>query len=415
MEYGLIGGKLSHSYSKIIHETAGGYLYELLALPTEQQAREFLEKREFRAVNVTIPYKRLALACCDEVEPRALAIGAVNTVVNRGGRLYGYNTDYAGFAWLAQRHGISFRGKNVLVLGTGGTHHTVSAVCRDGGAAQILSAGRTGSGGSLTYAQAMEHSETEILINATPAGMYPETGVCLVDLKAFPNLQAVLDVVYNPFYTELLLRARELGVPGWCGFEMLVSQAIFAAEKFTDKTFPEEQIADLHRELKRDISNVSLIGMPGCGKSSIGSALANALGKTLIDLDLEIEKAAGMPVPDIFTRQGEAAFRRYEAQAAARFGKENHQVIACGGGIVKTPGNVRQLRQNGPVLWIRRPVEALPMAGRPLSTGRVRLHEMEQERCPLYEAAADAVVENTGTFRQAVDEAFRTFEEKFEG
>ena len=290
MEYGLIGAKLGHSYSKIIHEAVCGYSYELHPLPTEKEAHAFMQAKAFKAINVTIPYKKLVIPYCDEVEPRAAAIGAVNTVVNRDGKLYGYNTDYTGFAYLARCHGVKFAGAVVLVLGTGGTHNTVTAVCQDAGAKQVLTASRTGKDGALTYEEAQQHPEINIIINTTPAGMYPNNGSCLLDLHAFPKLEAVLDCVYNPFRTELLLRAEELGVPAYCGFEMLVAQAVYAAEHFTGQKLPEAVIADTHRKLKRDLSNVAIIGMPGCGKSTIGRALAKTLGKTYVDLDEVIEK-----------------------------------------------------------------------------------------------------------------------------
>ncbi len=330
MEYGLIGAKLGHSYSKIIHEAVCGYSYELHPLPTEEEAHAFMQAKAFKAINVTIPYKKLVIPYCDEVEPRAAAIGAVNTVVNRDGKLYGYNTDYTGFAYLARCHGVKFAGAVVLVLGTGGTHNTVTAVCQDAGAKQVLTASRTGKDGALTYEEAQQHPEINIIINTTPAGMYPNNGSCLLDLHAFPKLEAVLDCVYNPFRTELLLRAEELGVPAYCGFEMLVAQAVYAAEHFTGQKLPEAVIADTHRKLKRDLSNVAIIGMPGCGKSTIGRALAKTLGKTYVDLDEVIEKNTGMPIPDIFAREGEASFRKYESQAVAEISKQTRQVIACG-------------------------------------------------------------------------------------
>ena len=233
--YGLIGGKLGHSYSKIIHEKIADYTYELLPLPTEAEARTFMEKRAFAAINVTIPYKQFVIPYCDVVDPKAQAIGAVNTIVNRDGKLYGYNTDYAGFAYLAGAHGVDFAGKTVLILGTGGTHSTVTAVCRDGGAKEILTASRTGKGDALLYSEAMHRPDVQIIVNTTPCGMFPNVGQCLIDPKAFPALEAVLDVVYNPFRTELLLRAEDCGVTAAGGFEMLVAQAVFAAEHFTGR------------------------------------------------------------------------------------------------------------------------------------------------------------------------------------
>ena len=404
--YGLIGAKLGHSYSKIIHEKIADYTYTLLPLPTEAEARAFFEKREFAAVNVTIPYKQMVIPCCDEVDPRAKAIGAVNTVVNRGGKLYGYNTDYAGFAYLAKAHGVDFAGKTVLVLGTGGTHATVSAVCRDGGAKEILTASRTGKDGALTYEQAAARSDVQIVVNTTPCGMYPQTGQCLLDIAALPHLQAVLDVVYNPFATELVLRAKDRGLAAAGGFEMLVAQAVYAAEYFTGRTLDcETLIPKISRELQKELQNVVLIGMPGCGKSTVGAVLAQKLGKTFVDADAEIERRTGKAIPDIFAQEGEEAFRRYEADVIADLTRQNRQVIACGGGVVKTPQNLHALRQNGPVLWVQRPIEKLATSGRPLSKGGEALRRMEHERLPLYRAAATGTVCNDGALTDTVTAA----------
>ena len=384
--YGLIGSKLGHSYSKIIHEQIADYTYELMPLPTEDEARAFMERRDFAAINVTIPYKQLVIPYCDVVDPKAAAIGAVNTIVNRDGRLYGYNTDYAGFAYLARAHGVDFAGKTVLILGTGGTHSTVTAVCKDGGAAEILTASRTGKGDALTYEEAMRRKDVQVIVNTTPCGMYPNVGQCLIDPAAFPALEAVLDVVYNPFRTELLLRAEGHHIPAASGFEMLVAQAVFAAEHFTGKALDADTlIPAVSRQLRHELANISIIGMPGCGKSTIGAALAKKLGKTFIDLDAEIERRTGHNIPDIFAQEGEAAFRRYEAETLADVAKQNRQIIACGGGIIKTPANVRALRQNGPVLWVRRPTEKLATGGRPLSKGGAALKQLEEERTPLYD------------------------------
>ena len=404
--YGLIGARLGHSYSKIIHEKIADYTYTLLPLPTEAEARAFFEKREFAAVNVTIPYKQMVIPCCDEVDPRAKTIGAVNTVVNRGGKLYGYNTDYAGFAYLAKAHGVDFAGKTVLVLGTGGTHATVSAVCRDGGAKEILTASRTGKDGALTYEQAAARSDVQIVVNTTPCGMYPQTGQCLLDIAALPQLQAVLDVVYNPFSTELVLRAKDKGLVAAGGFEMLVAQAVYAAEYFTGRALDcETLIPKISRELQKELQNVVLIGMPGCGKSTVGAALAQKLGKTFVDADAEIERRTGKAIPDIFAQEGEEAFRRYEADVIADLTRQNRQVIACGGGVVKTPQNLHALRQNGPVLWVQRPIEKLATAGRPLSKGGEALRRMEHERLPLYRAAATGTVCNDGALTDTVTAA----------
>ena len=409
--YGLIGAKLGHSYSKIIHEQLAGYQYELIPLPTEAEARAFMEKRAFAAINVTIPYKQLVIPYCDVVDPKAKEIGAVNTIVNRDGKLYGYNTDYTGFSYLARVHRVDFADKTVLILGTGGTHSTVEAVCRDGGAKEILSASRTGKYGALTYNEAMRRRDVQIIVNTTPCGMYPNVGQCMLAPTAFPELEAVLDVVYNPFRTELLLRAEEHGVKTAGGFEMLVAQAVYAAQYFTGRFYATDSvIPTASRRLQHQLANISLIGMPGCGKSTIGAALAKRLNKTFVDLDEEIERRTGNNIPDIFAHEGEEAFRRYEAETLADIGKRTGQVIACGGGIIKTPANVHAMRQNGCVLWVQRPLGKLATGGRPLSQGGAALKQLQAERTPLYRAAAHAVLDNSSTFANAVQAAVQLFE-----
>ena len=413
MEYGLIGSKLGHSYSKIIHEMLCGYRYDLCPLPTEEEARAFLTRRQFKAINVTIPYKRLVMEYCTYIDPRAKAIGAVNTVVNKNGLLYGYNTDHLGFAHLCDAHGVDFAGRTVLILGTGGTHNTTSAVARDKGAARVLTVSRTpdAAKGQLSYEEAVA-SGAQIVINTTPAGMYPNVGVCSLDVAKMPGLEAVLDVVYNPDKTELILRAEEAGVPvAVGGLEMLVAQAVFATEHFTGRQLDTAAIIPaVSRELRHQLANVSIIGMPGCGKSTVGAALAKRLDKKFVDLDAEIERRTGHNIPDIFAQEGEAAFRRYEADVLAEVAKGNSQVIACGGGVIKSPANTRALRQNGPVLWVRRPLEALATGGRPLSKGGAALKQLEAERTPLYEAASTVVLENYGSLTAAVDKAVQLFE-----
>lgn len=409
--YGLIGAKLGHSYSKIIHEQLAGYQYELIPLPTEAEARAFMEKRAFTAINVTIPYKQLVIPYCDVIDPKAKEIGAVNTIVNRDGKLYGYNTDYTGFAYLARVHDVDFAGKTVLILGTGGTHSTVEAVCRDGGAQTILTASRTGKYGALTYNEAMRRQDVQIIVNTTPCGMYPNVGQCMLYPTAFPALEAVLDVVYNPFRTELLLRAAEHGIKTAGGFEMLVAQAVYAAQYFTGRFFATDSvIPTASRRLQHQLANISLIGMPGCGKSTIGAALAKRLNKTFVDLDEEIERRTGNNIPDIFAREGEEAFRRYEAETLADIGKRTGQVIACGGGIIKTPANVHALRQNGCVLWVQRPLGKLATRGRPLSQGGAALKQLQAERTPLYRDASDAVLDNSTTLNAVVQAAVQLFE-----
>ena len=419
MEYGLIGGKLGHSYSKLIHEMLCGYRYDLCPLPTEAEARAFLKKRLFKAINVTIPYKKLVMEYCTYIDPRAKAIGAVNTVVNKNGLLYGYNTDYSGFAHLCEAHGVDFAGRTVLILGTGGTHNTTSAVARDKGAAKILTVSRKPDPekGELSYTQALT-SGAQIIINTTPAGMYPNVGVCSLDVAAMPGLEAVLDVVYNPDKTELILRAEEAGVPVAAGgLEMLVAQAVYAAEYFLGRTFEDAagEIDRITASLRRDTRNVALIGMPSSGKTTVGRALAEALGKRFVDLDEEIVKADGRSIPDIFAAEGEEGFRQKETAVIAQFAKEGRQLLSCGGGAVKKSENVRLLRQNGVVLFLDRPLDALTVGGgRPLSSSVDALRTMYAERRPLYLAAADAVVPNETTVADAVKASMEALDEIFD-
>ena len=334
MEYGLIGARLGHSYSKIIHEMLCGYKYDLCPLPTEEEARAFLTKRQFRAINVTIPYKKLVMEYCSYIDPRAKAIGAVNTVVNKNGLLYGYNTDYLGFAHLCDAHGVDFAGRTVLILGTGGTHNTTSAVARDKGAAKVLTVSRhpDPETGELSYAEAVR-SGAQIVINTTPAGMYPNVGVCNLDVAAMPGLEAVVDVVYNPDKTELILRAEEAGVPvAVGGLEMLVAQAVYAAEYFLDRKF-EDAPAEIRRitaALRRDTLNIALIGMPSSGKTTLGKLLAKQLGRTFVDLDDAIVKAV-KAVDKCVSEVVEAARANgYEVVMIADHGNADNAVNADG-------------------------------------------------------------------------------------
>ena len=388
-------------------------------VPTEADARAFLQRRQFKAINVTIPYKKLVMEYCSFIDPRARAIGAVNTVVNKNGLLYGYNTDYLGFAHLCEAHGVELAGKTVLILGTGGTHNTTRAVALDKGAAKVLTVSRTPDPekGELSYAEAVR-SGAQVVFNTTPAGMYPNVGVCSLDVAAMPGLEAVVDVVYNPNKTELILRAEEAGVPvAVGGLEMLVAQAVYAAEYFLGRKFEDApgEVQRITAALRRETLNIALVGMPSCGKSTLGRLLAKQLGRPLVDLDEEIVKADGRSIPDIFAAEGEEGFRAKEAAQIARFGKEKGLVLSCGGGAVKRAENVRALRQNGVVLFIDRPVEALAVGGnRPLSSSAEALRTMEAQRRPLYLAAADAVISNTGTLAQTLAAAQEALDEIFD-
>lgn len=383
MTYGLIGEKLGHSYSKLIHESLGRYTYDLFSL-NRQEFEAFIEKRQFDGLNITIPYKKAVIPFCDEVSDLARSIGAVNTVYMRDGKVCGTNTDYEGFLYAAQAAGISFAGKKVLILGNGGTSLMARKAAADQGASQILITSRRGEEGCISYEELSLHPDVEILVNTTPVGTYPNNGERLIDLSLFPDCCGVMDVIYNPFATDLLQQAQALGIACTNGLPMLVAQATAAAGYFLGEKHLSGENQRILSHLSRQIENIVLIGMPGCGKTTLGKILAEKLGKTFVDMDAEIEKQAGAKIPSIFETHGEDHFRWLETETALRLGKEKSQVIATGGGVILRPENMKALSQNGRVVFLKRPVEQLAMEGRPLSKDRNVLKSMYETRLPLY-------------------------------
>lgn len=409
MEYGLIGNPLGHSFSKPIHEALGGYAYQLCPLEPEALPG-FLQRRDFLGVNVTIPYKAAVIPYLDQVDPMAKAIGAVNTIVNRGGRLIGYNTDYLGFLHLARAAGVDFAGKNLLILGSGGTSHTVSAAARAQGARRIQIASRSPGPGQLSYEQALAQPDVELLVNTTPLGMYPNNQACPIDPGAFPCLTAVLDVVYNPLHTCLVQQARALGLAAAGGLAMLVAQAKYAAELFLNRPLEDGALTAISREIWAKQANLVLIGMPGSGKTSLGRLCAKALGRPFLDVDAAVEAAAGMAVSRIFQQEGEEGFRRRETQAVQRLARETGQVIATGGGCVLRRENLQALAQNGVILLVERPLDQLALgAGRPLSGSREAVEALYQARQPRYRQAAAGVIQNHTTLEEAARQATAEF------
>ena len=390
-QYGLIGEKLGHSFSKPIHEALADYTYELMPMPKEDAMR-FLERRDFAAINVTIPYKETVIPFCDVIDVHAQAIGAVNTIVNRGGKLYGYNTDFAGFLYIVRKIGIDPKDKKVLILGSGGTCKTVSAVMRYCGAAEITVVSRSGKGGAITYEEAKTRRDTDILINASPCGMFPENDGLPIDLSHFPQLCAVFDVIYNPLRTNLLLEAQKRNIPNIGGLLMLVAQAKFAVEHFLSTSIDDSRIEEICGELTLEKRNLVLMGMPSCGKSTLGRIIARETGRKFIDLDDEIVKEAGMNIPTIFAEKGEPWFRDLEEQVAAKFAKENGIIIGCGGGTVLREASVRRLKQNGLLWFIDTPLSLLAGGnGRPLAKSKEQIAKLFEQRTPIYRAAADCV------------------------
>lgn len=398
MRCGLLGQTLGHSFSKEIHERLGRYAYELIELAPEDLAA-FLLARDFDGVNVTIPYKQAVIPYLDDMSERAAAIGAVNTVVNRGGRLRGDNTDFGGLEALIRRMGLDLTGKTVLIAGTGGTSRTAAAVAKALGAAQIVCMSRSGRGGALTYEAAYEtHGGAEVLIHTTPAGMYPDMDGCAVDLDRLPKLQGLVDVVYNPLTTRLVLEARKRGIPAENGLYMLVAQAVLASEAFTGEPLPPETAERIYKKLLFEKRSIVLTGMPGSGKSTLGALLAKRLGRTLYDTDAEIVRRAGMSIPELFETKGEAYFRDLESAVIRKLSAHGGAIVATGGGAVLRQENVDQLKQNGTLVFLDRPPEALlPTDDRPLADDEAKLRALYAARYPVYAAAADLRVPVTGT------------------
>lgn len=386
MTYGLIGAKLGHSYSKLIHEMLGRYKYDLLSMD-EQELKDFLSARDFNGLNITIPYKKTVIPFCDRISDLAAEIGAVNTLYFQDGKLCGTNTDYTGFLYAAKSAGIDFSGKKVLILGNGGTSLMARKAVKDSGASEILITTRRGEAGCISYEDLNKHRDVEIIVNTTPVGTYPNNGGRLISLADFPQCCGVIDVIYNPFATDLLLQAKELDIPHSNGLPMLVAQATAAAEYFlgadSEPGFQQENLRII-AALEKDIENIVLIGMPGCGKSTLCKGVAKNTGKTFVDMDAEIVRIAGMTIPEIFEKYGEAHFRDLETEVAKNLGKEKGQVIATGGGVILRPENMDALRQNGRVVFVERPLEVLAMDGRPLSKDFETLKSMYEKRFPLY-------------------------------
>ena len=410
MQYGCIGEHLAHSFSKEIHGQLQEYLYELKEIPLGG-LDAFLTERDFKAINVTIPYKQDVIPYLKEVEETAAAIGAVNTVVNRDGALYGYNTDFGGMADLIRRTGIDLQGKKVLILGTGGTSKTAMAVAKHLGAATVRKVSRSEKPGVLTYAQVLEqHLDAQVLINTTPRGMFAREGGMPLDPTLFPNLCGAIDAVYNPLRTEFILKARSMGVPAAGGLYMLVRQAVLASEIFLDTKYPDSVTEDVYRKILAGKENIVLTGMPGSGKSTVGKLLAAEFDRPFLDTDQLIEEKTGCTPAQIIASQGEKVFRDQETAVIGELSSQTGCVIATGGGAVLRPENVELLRRNGRLFFLNRPVEQLiPTADRPLSSSKEAILKRYEERYRIYVATADAVIENAGTAEAAAQQVKRSF------
>ena len=404
MKYGLIGEKLGHSFSREIHEKLGRYAYELREIRKEE-LDAFMRAHDFCGINVTIPYKTAVIPYLDELSDLAQAVGAVNTVVNRGGKLYGDNTDVWGLISLIRRLTPDLSGKTVLILGTGGTSRAALAAAKQLRAEKAVRVSRTGRDGALTYEEAYRDlSDADFLVNTTPVGMFPHAGESPIDLSRFPRLSGVVDAIYNPLLTRLLLDARALGIPAENGLYMLTSQAMRSAELFTGEPIGERVTEKIYTELLFEKRNVVLIGMPGSGKSTVGRRLAKQLGRPFRDTDEEIVARAGKPIPEIFRDEGEGAFRDLETAVIADLSQYGGAVIATGGGAILRQENLDALRQNGALVHLDRPLDDLiPTSDRPLSDDAEKLRALYAVRDPLYRAAADLTVPVRGTPENVTD------------
>lgn len=413
MRYGLIGEKLGHSFSKDIHERIADYTFDLIPL-SKEEFKTFMEKKEFTALNVTIPYKKDVIPYLDEMDEHAKAIGAVNTIVNRDGKLKGYNTDFTGFLYMVKKHNVHMEGKKVLIIGNGGASAAIQAVVQHESAGSMVIVDVVPGNGAISYDEMFSsHLDAEIIINTSPIGMYPRIGNAPIDISMFHKCEAVLDVIYNPILTRLCFEAQEMDIKRVNGLEMLIAQAKQSVEFFLDKSIDDQIIDDIYQDKLRERCNIVLIGMPSAGKTTIGKMLENRMQKEFIDLDDIIIEKAGKSIPEIFEESGEAGFRAIETEAAIEVSKLNNKIIATGGGTIKHKVNMDYLRQNGITIFIDRDVDKLISSdpNRPLSKSTDALEKMHAERLPLYQKYAAYVAVNNSDIESTVteiEEAYRS-------
>ncbi len=410
--YGLIGETLGHSFSKEIHEQLADYTYHLYPL-NKKEFHTFMTAREFRAINVTIPYKQAVLPYLDGIDDKAQRIGAVNTIVHNEGRLIGYNTDYDGFLYTLRQHRIQVIGKKVLMLGNGGAAQAVKAVLHDLHAKEIILVKSRPSKETIRYEEAYRcHRDAAIIINTSPVGMFPNND-SPIDLRQFPSLEHVVDIIYNPLRTSLIMQAKELGIPTAGGLEMLIAQAKAAVEHFTGNRISDSSIHTIYRNILCTQSNLVLIGMPSSGKTTVGNIMAKKLHKNFVDIDEEIVKESGKSIRELFAENGEGYFRDMEEMITKRFAMRHNQVIATGGGCIKRSSNIRHLQQNGILFFLDRSKELLVSKDieRPLSSSREKVYQMYDDRFPIYRQYADCIIKNDKTAEEAAKEIQRRYAE----
>ena len=395
MKYGLLGERLGHSFSKEIHEQINDYQYEITEVPFDK-FDEFMTKHDFIAINVTIPYKEKVIPYLDYIDDATKKIGAVNTIVNKNGKLYGYNTDYLGLRDLVLTNNIDVKNKKVLILGTGGTSKTSKAVFTDLGAKELVFVSIDPVGDEISYEDAVKyHSDSEIIVNATPCGMYPNCDDLIIDISTFNKLVAVVDVIYNPLKTMLVRKALERGIKAVSGLYMLVAQAVYASSIFTDTTYDKKIIDDIYKQIYNSKKNIVLIGMPTCGKTTISKLLADKLNKEVVDTDTLVEQKMGTTIKEYLKTHDETSFRDIETKVINEVSKLNNLIISTGGGVIKRKNNMEYLKANGLVIFIDRPLELLQVSDtRPLSSNQSDLEKLYYERYNLYCNYADIIVKN---------------------
>lgn len=417
MKYGLIGEHLGHSFSKQIQtriaeiENVKDYDYQLVELDKEE-FKEFMEKKNFKGINVTIPYKKDVIPYLDEMDESAKAIGAVNTIINVDGKLKGYNTDFGGFLYMVKAHNVHMEGKKVLIIGNGGACAAVKAVCKHENAKDIVIVSRSANRGAIGYDEMYtSHLDADIVVNTSPAGMFPNIANAPIDVSWFHKLECVLDVVYNPILTRLCFEAQEADIKRVIGLEMLIAQAKYTFEIFENMSFDDSIIDEIKKEMLKDRCNIVLIGMPSAGKTTIGKMLEEKLGKEFFDLDDMIIAKAGKSIPEIFQESGEAGFRAIETEVAIEASKMNNKIIATGGGVVKHKVNMDFLRLNGITIFIDRDIDKLISSdpNRPLSSSKQALQQMYKERYPLYQKYAAYIAVNNANIEETVDDIVNAY------
>lgn len=417
MKYGLIGEHLGHSFSKQIQtriaeiENVKDYDYQLVELDKEE-FKEFMEKKDFKGINVTIPYKKDVIPYLDEMDESAKAIGAVNTIINVDGKLKGYNTDFGGFLYMVKAHNVHMEGKKVLIIGNGGACAAVKAVCKHENAKDIVIVSRSANRGAIGYDEMYtSHLDADIVVNTSPVGMFPNIANAPIDVSWFHKLECVLDVVYNPILTRLCFEAQEADIKRVIGLEMLIAQAKYTFEIFENMSFGDSIIDEIKKEMLKDRCNIVLIGMPSAGKTTIGKMLEEKLGKEFFDLDDMIIAKAGKSIPEIFQESGEAGFRAIETEVAIEASKMNNKIIATGGGVVKHKVNMDFLRLNGITIFIDRDIDKLISSdpNRPLSSSKQALQQMYKERYPLYQKYAAYIAVNNANIEETVDDIVNAY------